>query len=381
MVLIDGNGALAAAIAQRLKSEGAELVLVHLADGLGEPSLAGMLERAKVLVMASDDDFGNVDRALQVRRLYPSLRLVVRVFDSALAAYVTETIPDVSILSMSRVTAPVFVEAARQLLANKPANRVKRVAAHDSTRRYRVDRILLWALVCLFALVFPSAWFFSYALDCRYIDALYFVWTTVMTVGYGDIALKEASDGVKLFGMLLMLSGAGFIAVLFALLSDWVLSRRLAALQWRVRVHGKGRVVIAGAGNVGLRIAEMLAVDGQRLVVIEPRGERRNVASLRAAGHHVIVADATNRDVLLLAGIESARLMIAVTDSDAVNLQIALHASEYGVPVVMRVTSPELSAHISARGDGVALSPIVTAAEAFSQAALAGKESASAAEA
>ena len=222
---------------------------------------------------------------------------------------------------------------------------------------------------------------FSYALDCRYIDALYFVWTTVMTVGYGDIALKEASDGVKLFGMLLMLSGAGFIAVLFALLSDWVLSRRLAALQGRVRVHGKGRVVIAGAGNVGLRIAEMLAVDGQRLVVIEPRGERRNVASLRAAGHHVIVADATNRDVLLLAGIESARLMIAVTDSDAVNLQIALHASEYGVPVVMRVTSPELSAHISARGDGVALSPIVTAAEAFSQAALAGKESASAAEA
>ena len=381
MVLIDGNGALAAAIAQRLKSQGTEVVPVHLADGLGDSSVAGMLERAEVLVMASDDDFGNVDRALQVRRLYPLLKLVVRVFDSALAAYVTETIPDVSILSMSRVTAPVFVEAARKLLASRPANSLKKVAASDSTRRYRVDRILLWALCCLFALVFPSAWFFSYALDCRYIDALYFVWTTVMTVGYGDIALKEASDGVKLFGMFLMLSGAGFIAVLFALLSDWVLSRRLAALQGRVRVHGKGRVVIAGAGNVGLRIAEMLAVDGQRLVVIEPCGERRNVAALRAAGHHVIVADATNRDVLLLAGIESARLMIAVTDSDAVNLQIALQASEYGVPVIMRVTSPELSAHISARGDGVALSPIVTAAEAFSQAALAGKAGASAAEA
>ena len=43
MVLIDGNGALAAAIAQRLKSEGAELVLVHLADCLGEPSPARML--------------------------------------------------------------------------------------------------------------------------------------------------------------------------------------------------------------------------------------------------------------------------------------------------------------------------------------------------
>lgn len=84
----------------------------------------------------------------------------------------------------------------------------------------------------------------------------------------------------------------------------------------------------------------------------------------------MIIADATNREVLALAGIESASLMVAVTDSDAVNLQIALHASGYGVPVVMRVTSPELSVHISARGDGIALSPIVTAAEAFVQAAL-----------
>ena len=160
MILVDGGGALSLAILQRLRDEGSEVGRVRLADGLSESEVARSLACASVLVLASDDDFGNVDCALQVRRLYPSLKLVVRVFDSALAAYVTETIPGVSILSMSRVTAPVFVEAARQLLANKPANRVKRVAAHDSTRRYRVDRILLWALVCLFALVFPSAWFF-----------------------------------------------------------------------------------------------------------------------------------------------------------------------------------------------------------------------------
>ena len=362
MILVDGGGALSLAILQRLRDEGSEVGRVRLADGLSESEVARSLACASVLVLASDDDFGNVDCALQVRRLYPSLKLVVRVFDSALAAYVTETIPGVSILSMSRVTAPVFVEAARKLLSALPTKRL--------TMSSPVDGILVWALISLFALVFPSAWYFSYALNCRYIDALYFVWTTVMTVGYGDIALKDASDGVKLFGMALMLSGAGFIAVLFALLSDWVLGRRLDVLQGRVRVSGKGRVLIAGAGNVGLRIAEMLAVDGQRLVVIEPRAESRNVSALRAAGHHVIIADATNREVLALAGIESARLMVAVTDSDAVNLQIALHASGYGVPVVMRVTSPELSVHISARGDGIALSPIVTAAEAFVQAAL-----------
>jgi Trk K+ transport system NAD-binding subunit len=171
--------------------------------------------------------------------------------------------------------------------------------------------------------------------------------------------------------MLLMLAGASFIAVLFALLSDWVLSRRLEVLQGRIRVRGKGHVVVAGAGNVGLRIAEILAADGLRLVVIEIHSESRNVSALRSAGHHVIIADATHRETLELAGIESASLVLAVTDSDAVNLQIALHAREHGVPVVMRVTSPELSAHVCSRGDGVAFSPVVAAAEAFSQSALA----------
>jgi Trk K+ transport system NAD-binding subunit len=167
-----------------------------------------------------------------------------------------------------------------------------------------------------------------------------------------------------------MLAGASFIAVLFALLSDWVLSRRLDMLHGRIQVRGKGHVLIAGAGNVGLRVAEMLAADGRRLVIIENRAETRNVSTLRAAGHHVIIADATHMDTLELAAIDTASLILALTDHDAVNLQIALHARERRVPVVMRAISPELSAHVSARGDGIAYSPIVAAAEAFSKAAI-----------
>lgn len=80
-------------------------------------------------------------------------------------------------------------------------------------------------------------------------------------------------------------------------------------------------------------------------------------------------------DTLELAGIDIAALVLAVTYIDAVNLQIALHAREHGVPVVMRLNSGELSSDVTARGDGIALSPIVAAAEAFSQAALAATRS------
>jgi len=370
MILLTGCGALADAIEARLIAAGVVVERLDTGTGLKPELAASRLERAQALIIAADDDAGNVDLALQARQIHPTLPLVVRLFDTTLAAYLAESLPGVSILSMSQVAAPVFAAAARRILVAPPAPRPPRPRT-ARRRGFRPDRVMVGALASLFLLVFPSALYFSHALGLRYLDALYFVWTTVMTVGYGDISLKDAPDATKLLGMLLMLAGAGFIAILFALLSDWVLSRRLDFRSGRVRERGKGHVVIAGAGNVGLRIAELLAETGRRLVVIEPHGGSRNVAALKIAGHHLILADATDDATLELAGIDGAAAVVAVTDLDAVNLQIALHARARGVPVIMRVVSPELSAHLNQRGDAVAFSPIAAAADAFVRAALA----------
>ena len=64
--------------------------------------------------------------------------------------------------------------------------------------------------------------------------------------------------------------------------------------------------------------------------------------------------------------------MLCLTDSDAVNFQIALlaRAQNTNVPILMRVISPELSAHVSEHGDAVAISPIAIAAEEFTKAIL-----------
>ena len=63
--------------------------------------------------------------------------------------------------------------------------------------------------------------------------------------------------------------------------------------------------------------------------------------------------------------------MLRLTDSDAVNFQIALlsGARSADVPIILRVVSPELSAHVSEHGRDVAISPIAIAAEAFAAAA------------
>jgi voltage-gated potassium channel Kch len=219
----------------------------------------------------------------------------------------------------------------------------------------------------------PATGYFSHELNIRTIDALYFVWTTIMTVGYGDISLVRASDGAKVIGMLLMLAGAAFVATLFAILTGWVVTQRLDVRRGRIRVRGRGHVVVAGAGNLGFRVANLIAGRGHRVVVIERNDDSRKLAALRAEGHHVIVADATNDQILDLAGVERASAILALTDSDAVNLQIALQiqARRATAAVVMRMLSPELSAHVTQRGDGVALSPVSVAAQAFAEAVMA----------
>jgi voltage-gated potassium channel Kch len=366
-VLLAGDGRLAGAIAQRLEEAGAAVERVSLA-GEAETAAAARLAGASSLVLAADDDAGNVDLALWARRVRPDLPLVVRVFDEGLAEYLAGTVESLTILSMSQLAAPAFAEAALGAVAAAPGGeRAKASPARGLWRRLAPDRVLLAALVGLVLVVVPSTVYFGRVLDLRPIDALYFVWTTVMTVGYGDISLAKAPDGAKLVGMLLMLAGAAFVATLFAFLTGWVVTRRLDVLRGLVHARGRGHVVVAGAGNLGFRVARLLAAKGRRVVVIERNPDGRNVAALRAAGHHVIVADATGEEVLDLAGVDRAAAVLALTDSDAVNLQVALsvRGRGAGTPVVMRVFSPELSAHVSARGDGIALSPVAVAAEAF----------------
>jgi voltage-gated potassium channel Kch len=369
-ILVAGRGALAAGIEACLSAEGLPVGRLADADLASEAALRRRLDGISVLVLAEDDDAGNVDLGLQARRLKPGLGVVARIFDPALAAYVGDSVPGVTVLSMSAIAAPQFAESAERALAQRgtPPATLNTMPGRRGPR-FKVDRILAFALLALFLLVFPSALFFSRALDLRYMDALYFVWTTVMTVGYGDIALKDAGDGVKLYGMALMLAGAAFIAILFALLSDWVLSRRLDLLRGRTPERGANHLLIAGAGNIGFRLVTLLAARGRRMVVLERNPQGHNAAQLAAAGHHVIIGDATSDEILALAGLPSAALLLAVTDSDAVNLQLALRARACGVPVIMRTNSAELAAHVTRRGDAVALSPVTVAVERFAAAA------------
>jgi Trk K+ transport system NAD-binding subunit len=162
------------------------------------------------------------------------------------------------------------------------------------------------------------------------------------------------------------------MAVLFAFFTSWVMTQRQDALRGRVQVRWKGHVVLAGGGHMAIGVAEQLAAAGRRIVVIERDEDRPHIDMLRAAGHRVIIADATKAEILQLAGVKRAAALVALTDTDSTNLHIALlaRAQRPDMAIVMRAESAELSAYISEHKDAIAVSSVAVTADEFTRNAL-----------
>ena len=391
-IVVVGLQPLGLSIIRRLASTGKPLISIGPApdlsacreelDALGvqsvvaspasAPSILGqVVDSATVMILTDDQDGANVDLALRIRRLRKDLPLVVRIFDHTLSDYLRSTMSHVTVFSIAGLAAPAFVNLALKALAERaplalPARSQSWLTSKVSLPS--VDRVLVAALACHLLLIIGATFYFSNTLGLPLIDALYFVSTTVTTVGYGDISVRHASATAKIFDMFLMFAGAAFVAVLFALFTGWVVGQRLDVLHGLVRVRREGHVIVVGAGNVGFRVATQLTDNDRRVVVID-RDAGRNTAALRADGHHVILADGASEATLRLAGLPRAAVLLALTDSDATNLEIVLKARRLAstVPVIARFASPELSWHTSDHGHAVTASSVAIASEQIAE--------------
>ncbi|MDB4987977.1 MAG: hypothetical protein JWN04_3155 [Myxococcaceae bacterium] len=353
-----GTGLLARGITRELQQAGHAVVeLPHAPTGQELAALA-------CLVLADDDDDGNVESALRAREELPSLPLVVRVFDPTLEKYLTETSPEIIVLSMSGVVSPGLLEYTGNARSS-PLGLRPWLAGFTG----KIDRLLLAGLAFVLGLTLAGTVFFAATMRLSAVDALYFVVATITTTGYGDITPKDHGSLVKLTATAFMVLGASAFAVVFALVSEWVFARRLDIVLGRVPTRASGHVVIVGAGNMALRLAAMVAARGQRALIIEQQNDHPSLSALRSLGHHVIIADAAQEAALQLAGVERASSVLVLTERDAKNLHIALVARGLSAAATVwaRIDSPHLAHHVTANGSISAGSPLLLAARAFAR--------------
>ena len=100
-------------------------------------------------------------------------------------------------------------------------------------------------------------------------------------------------------------------------------------------------IIIAGAGQVGVRIAQLLESEGHDITLID-----RDPGIIETASNEMDVicclGSATSRDMLDQAGAGRADILIAITDSDEANMISALIARRLGSKyTVARIRDPE----------------------------------------
>lgn len=103
------------------------------------------------------------------------------------------------------------------------------------------------------------------------------------------------------------------------------------------------KIIIVGAGQVGTFLCERLATEGHEVILIEHNEEflQRAQDRLDVMG---IAGNGASAETLEQAGIKEAKIFIAVTDFDEVNILACLLAREYNVETrIARVKSIEYS--------------------------------------
>ena len=147
-----------------------------------------------------------------------------------------------------------------------------------------------------------------------------------------------------------MASGAVLTAIVFALVTQLLVSRRIERSFGQRRVGAmRGHVVVVGLGTVGLEVVEQLVAAGRRVVVIDRDEAGRHHARARALDVPVVVGDATDTAVLDGANLAGAVAVAVLTSDDLVNVETGLVVRERlgarweSVPVVLRVFDRELA--------------------------------------
>jgi trk system potassium uptake protein TrkA len=117
------------------------------------------------------------------------------------------------------------------------------------------------------------------------------------------------------------------------------------------------RVVIAGGGNIGLRLASALE-HTNNVKVIERDRDRGRAISERLAKAIVLHGDAADEELLLEENIDAADVFVAVTNADEANILSAMLAKNLGCKKVMAlINRPSYAEMVESGSIDVAISP------------------------
>ncbi|MEO9171262.1 MAG: NAD-binding protein [Candidatus Baltobacteraceae bacterium] len=230
-----------------------------------------------------------------------------------------------------------------------------RVAAR---RTEPILRAVFLGTLALYALFVA---FFVWNLHLNVLASMYFVTTTMATVGYGDITpclhCGTHPTARELAGMnvaiLAMVTGIFFFAVFTATVTSALQAATVRRLRGLRRIDRSGHVIVCGSGNVGSIVVDYLRKLGQDVVVVEKNPDAILIELARDRKVDLLTGDATNDETIAYCSPERAKALVGVTNSDTSNLEVGLGVrtltrarGHREFHVVLRIDDPAFGASI-----------------------------------
>lgn len=187
-------------------------------------------------------------------------------------------------------------------------------------------KILQWG-AGLLAIILLGSVGYVWIEGWNFFDGLYMTVITLTTVGFGEV--HPLTKLGRAYTLVLLLAGMGVMLYVVSSLARVVVEGEIReALGKRKLAKGirklEDHYIICGFGRIGEIIARQLKEQELPLAVVENNPEQ--ISRLEEAGYYFVAGDATREEVLLEAGIERAKGLVAVVSSDVGNVYITLTA-------------------------------------------------------
>ncbi|GEK91606.1 potassium channel family protein [Alkalibacterium kapii] len=188
----------------------------------------------------------------------------------------------------------------------------------------------LYILYLLIAIIIVGTGGYYLLLDISLMDSLYMTVITISTVGFQEVTPLDAP--AQLFTIILIFFSLGTLGYTGSQLISFFFGGTLQKV-WREQKMKEqldelnDHIIVCGAGETGQHIIQSLETEDVQFVVIEFEEDKLEAIQ----EYDDIIAfqgDATQDEVLLKAGIDRARGLIAALNNDANNLYTVLTARQ-----------------------------------------------------
>ena len=185
---------------------------------------------------------------------------------------------------------------------------------------------------------------YKHLLNIDFIDALYMTVITISTVGFGEVG--TTSDISELFSVFMIFLGVGIVGYAFTTMVAMLVEGKLVDL-WKGKKMDKkisalsDHYIICGSGEISEVIINKFVKENLNFVVITDNRDDLDDLSL----HDILVVEGspTEEEILIQAGVEKAKGLIASLDSEVDNIVTVLTARDLNKEIYIIANSTSKS--------------------------------------